>query len=91
MRFVTYGTKDGRTNSGIIEGNDICPLQWDLRTHIANGSTEPAINGNAVALSEVELLAPLLNPPRIFGIGLNYQEHAAESQMKVQEVPTVFL
>jgi 2-keto-4-pentenoate hydratase/2-oxohepta-3-ene-1,7-dioic acid hydratase in catechol pathway len=37
------------------------------------------------------LLAPLLHPPRIFGIGLNYVEHAAESKMKVQDVPTVFL
>jgi len=37
------------------------------------------------------VLAPLLNPPRIFGIGLNYREHAAESKMVVQSVPTVFL
>jgi 2-keto-4-pentenoate hydratase/2-oxohepta-3-ene-1,7-dioic acid hydratase in catechol pathway len=42
-------------------------------------------------LSEVRLLAPLLNPPRIFGIGLNYFDHAAEAKMKVQDVPTVFL
>jgi 2-keto-4-pentenoate hydratase/2-oxohepta-3-ene-1,7-dioic acid hydratase in catechol pathway len=39
----------------------------------------------------VKLRAPLLHPPRIFGIGLNYVEHAVESKMKVQEVPTVFL
>ena len=30
-------------------------------------------------------------PPRVFGIGLNYLEHAAESNMKVQAVPTVFI
>lgn len=45
----------------------------------------------AAALSEIELLSPLLAPPRIFCIGLNYLDHAAESQMKVQADPTVFL
>jgi 2-keto-4-pentenoate hydratase/2-oxohepta-3-ene-1,7-dioic acid hydratase in catechol pathway len=43
-----------------------------------------------IALSEVTLHAPLM-PPRIFGIGLNYASHAAESKMAVQKVPTVFM
>lgn len=43
-----------------------------------------------VPLSEVMLHAPL-RPPRIFGIGLNYASHAAESKMAVQKVPTVFM
>lgn len=43
-----------------------------------------------VALSEVTLHAPL-RPPRIFGVGLNYARHAAESKMAVQKVPTVFM
>jgi 2-keto-4-pentenoate hydratase/2-oxohepta-3-ene-1,7-dioic acid hydratase in catechol pathway len=42
-------------------------------------------------VNKVTLLAPLHRPPRIFGIGLNYREHAAESKMTVQSVPTVFL
>lgn len=44
-----------------------------------------------VALDDVTLLAPLERPPRIFGIGLNYREHAVESKMAVQSVPTVFM
>lgn len=43
-----------------------------------------------IALSDVTLLAPL-RPPRIFGVGLNYARHAAESKMAVQKVPTVFM
>jgi len=43
-----------------------------------------------VALSEVTLHAPL-RPPRVFGVGLNYASHAAESKMAVQKVPTVFM
>lgn len=43
-----------------------------------------------VALPDVKLEAPL-TPPRVFGIGLNYARHAAESKMAVQKVPTVFM
>jgi 2-keto-4-pentenoate hydratase/2-oxohepta-3-ene-1,7-dioic acid hydratase in catechol pathway len=42
-------------------------------------------------LSAVRLLAPMQRPPRIFAIGLNYHKHAAESNMQVQKVPTVFM
>lgn len=42
-------------------------------------------------LGSVKLPAPLANPPRIFGIGLNYRDHATESKVAVQNVPTVFL
>ena len=48
-------------------------------------------NGNGIPLADVQLLAPIARPPRIFGIGLNYQSHATETQMKVQAVPTVFM
>ena len=44
-----------------------------------------------LALSTVTLHAPIPRPPRIFAIGLNYQKHAAESNMQVQAVPTVFM
>jgi len=43
-----------------------------------------------LALSEATLHAPI-QPPRIFGVGLNYASHAAESKMAVQKVPTVFM
>lgn len=49
------------------------------------------LTGEEVKLKDGIMLAPLTRPPRIFGIGLNYREHATESKMKVQEVPTVFL
>jgi 2-keto-4-pentenoate hydratase/2-oxohepta-3-ene-1,7-dioic acid hydratase in catechol pathway len=44
-----------------------------------------------LVLSSVTLHAPVPRPPRIFAIGLNYQKHAAESNMQVQKVPTVFM
>jgi 2-keto-4-pentenoate hydratase/2-oxohepta-3-ene-1,7-dioic acid hydratase in catechol pathway len=42
-------------------------------------------------LANVELLSPVLHPPRIFCVGLNYLDHAAESKMAVQAVPTIFM
>jgi 2-keto-4-pentenoate hydratase/2-oxohepta-3-ene-1,7-dioic acid hydratase in catechol pathway len=41
-------------------------------------------------LNEVRLLAPIANPPRIFAIGLNYRDHAAESKMALPSAPVVF-
>ncbi len=41
-------------------------------------------------LSDVRLHAPLANPPRIFAIGLNYRDHAAESKMALPAAPVVF-
>jgi 2-keto-4-pentenoate hydratase/2-oxohepta-3-ene-1,7-dioic acid hydratase in catechol pathway len=41
-------------------------------------------------LSDLRLHAPLTNPPRIFAIGLNYRDHAAESKMALPSVPVVF-
>jgi len=55
----------------------------DARANVAKLSRIP--------LTSVRLVAPIPRPPRIFAIGLNYQKHAAESNMQVQKVPTVFL
>jgi 2-keto-4-pentenoate hydratase/2-oxohepta-3-ene-1,7-dioic acid hydratase in catechol pathway len=41
-------------------------------------------------LSEVRLHAPLTNPPRMFAIGLNYRDHAAETKMALPNAPVVF-
>jgi len=39
---------------------------------------------------QVRLLAPLPRPGKIFGIGLNYREHARETGKPMPEVPLVF-
>jgi 2-keto-4-pentenoate hydratase/2-oxohepta-3-ene-1,7-dioic acid hydratase in catechol pathway len=40
--------------------------------------------------SDARLLAPLPRPGKIFGIGLNYRDHAAETGRPTPEVPFVF-
>lgn len=95
MKLVSFKHKNSAVRSGMLEGNTVRPFVSsggdDALAFIASGRTTPDYDGTTVPLDEVTLLAPLLHPPRIFGIGLNYREHAAESKMVVQAVPTVFL
>jgi 2-keto-4-pentenoate hydratase/2-oxohepta-3-ene-1,7-dioic acid hydratase in catechol pathway len=42
-------------------------------------------------LSEVALLAPIASPPKIICLGLNYIDHAAETNKTVPEEPVIFM
>jgi 2-keto-4-pentenoate hydratase/2-oxohepta-3-ene-1,7-dioic acid hydratase in catechol pathway len=53
-------------------------------------STEPA-DGESFGLDEVTFLAPVERPRAIFGIGLNYASHAAETGRDAPEAPIVFM
>jgi 2-keto-4-pentenoate hydratase/2-oxohepta-3-ene-1,7-dioic acid hydratase in catechol pathway len=94
MKLISYRESTGPIRGGVLQGDTILPLPAtghdDVLAFIQGGSTAPTL-GAPIPLASVTVLAPLLHPPRIFGIGLNYIEHAAESKMKVQSVPTVFM
>ena len=47
--------------------------------------------GEPYAISDVTLLAPVPRPRAIFGIGLNYAAHAAETGQALPEFPIVFM
>jgi 2-keto-4-pentenoate hydratase/2-oxohepta-3-ene-1,7-dioic acid hydratase in catechol pathway len=47
-------------------------------------------SGPRLALRDVRLHAPVLRPPKILGIGLNYADHARETNQKPPDVPLVF-
>jgi len=100
LRFVTF-EKDGLAQPGVsIDGRitSIAGAGFD--------SVIAVIAGGAAALDRVRdylktappsedaaairLLAPIPKPPKIICIGLNYRDHAAESNMAIPEVPTVF-
>ncbi len=97
MKLVTC-LVNGAASPGVISDNHVFPLgptsmrscieSWDATVERLDSITGA---GNGIALDVAQLLAPILDPPRIFGIGLNYIEHAAESKMAVQAVPTVFM
>jgi 2-keto-4-pentenoate hydratase/2-oxohepta-3-ene-1,7-dioic acid hydratase in catechol pathway len=101
MQFVTFQQKNGQPHPGVLAGGQVFDLSvagftgtLGLIEAGADGlaAAERAVNaGSGIPVRQVRLLAPIQRPPRIFCIGLNYADHAKESQMKVQAVPTVFM
>ena len=65
--------------------DDVMP-RWDELSDWAAGYR----GGGAVPYAPADLGAPLLRPAQVFGIGLNYRNHAAESGVDVPSAPAVF-
>lgn len=100
MKFVTFAFNDAVPRAGALAENRVHDLSGEFANMLALLAAEPGNVQTALGrvqakggtpLSDVRLLAPIPRPPRLFCIGLNYATHAAETQMKVQAVPTVFM
>ena len=102
MRLISF-TKNGGSAAGILKEGGIFPLAdlgfADALSFVAAGEQALAgaerivgkLSGKSLPpLSTVKLLAPILRPPKILCVGLNYRDHAIESQMEIPAVPTVF-
>lgn len=102
MKLIMFRRKqDAAPELGVLQENTVYSLTsleyGDIEDFMAAGA--PAVksaqalidNTNTVPLSSIQLLSPISRPPRIFCVGLNYQDHAAESKMVVQSVPTIFM
>ena len=92
MRLATFVPPGAeRPRAGEVRGDEVVAFSsGTVLDRIARGWQEPA-DGEAFALADVELLAPILRPRAIFGIGLNYAEHARETGMELPEAPIVFM
>jgi 2-keto-4-pentenoate hydratase/2-oxohepta-3-ene-1,7-dioic acid hydratase in catechol pathway len=86
---------------GILEGNEIIDLAAaaaDLPTEmcalLAAGEAGLRRAGQArsprIELAEVELEAPVLRPPKILAVGLNYADHVAETGRETPHFPMIF-
>jgi acylpyruvate hydrolase len=92
MKLATF-TDPGsnQPRAGEVRGDEIVSFEsGTVRDRLASGDRTPA-TGRAFALADVELLAPVPRPRAIFGIGLNYAAHAAESGKEPPEFPMVFM
>jgi 2-keto-4-pentenoate hydratase/2-oxohepta-3-ene-1,7-dioic acid hydratase in catechol pathway len=98
MKLVTFvdGGKDARP--GLVVDGGVADLSAEgFKDAIAFMAAAPSVQADVakskatLPLKSVKLLAPVPNPPRIFGIGVNYAEHAKESGTEMQKVPTVFI
>jgi acylpyruvate hydrolase len=77
--------------AGEVRGDQVIAFSdGTVLDRLASGDRSPA-GGASRALDSVTLLAPVARPRAIFGIGLNYAAHAAETGAELPEAPMVFL
>lgn len=102
MKFVTF-ERTGTPEAGVLRDGSIVSLQGagfaSVLDVIAGGETArgqiesyaaSAPAEAVVAAGSVRLLAPIPRPPKIICVGLNYRDHAIESNMEIPKVPTLF-
>jgi 2-keto-4-pentenoate hydratase/2-oxohepta-3-ene-1,7-dioic acid hydratase in catechol pathway len=92
MKLATYLPPGGSDPvAGEVRGDEVVAFaEGSVLDRLASGDRTPA-DGGAYPLAEVTLLAPVPQPRAIFGIGLNYAAHAAETGAELPETPMVFL
>jgi 2-keto-4-pentenoate hydratase/2-oxohepta-3-ene-1,7-dioic acid hydratase in catechol pathway len=98
MKLVTFVERDRGPRPGLVVDGGVIDLSAEgFRDSIAFMGAAPSVQADVagskptVAMDNLKLLAPVPAPPRIFGIGVNYAEHAKESKTEPQKVPTVFI
>ena len=96
MKLVTF-TQGAQTRIGRLEGDEIVDLSsiaGDMISFLeaGEGALEKArhADGGRVALAGVRLDAPVLRPPKILAVGLNYADHIEESGMETPKLPMIF-
>ena len=92
MKLATYLSPGASEPvAGEVRGDRVVAFaSGTVLDRLASGDREPA-DGAAHPLAEVTLLAPVPQPRAIFGIGLNYAAHAAETGADLPERPMVFM
>jgi 2-keto-4-pentenoate hydratase/2-oxohepta-3-ene-1,7-dioic acid hydratase in catechol pathway len=103
MRFVTF-EKGGLVRPGVLaDPETVVDLNLigyhtllriiDAGEEACNKAAKLAANSPTDArhkLSQVRLLAPIPLPRKIICVGLNYREHALETNTEIPKVPTIF-
>jgi len=98
VRIVSYDSEGG-ARAGVLRDGEVLDA-WDalggggasVRELLAGDrldELERALEG-ATPLGPAALLAPVPDPEKIIGIGLNYREHAAEAGREAPQSPTFF-
>ena len=102
MRLVTYLSASGPRVAGVREGLFVDLNRADGNvpscTKALLGQGPEGLRRAAAALAagqamdpaEVKLAAPVPNPQKVIGVGLNYADHAIESGMDTPDEPVLF-
>lgn len=104
MKLATF-TQAGATRIGVVDGEAIVDLSaaapslpTEMCAFLAAGADalaaarQAAESANAprLALADVTVEAPILRPPKILAVGLNYRDHIAETGMQTPKYPMIF-
>lgn len=103
MRFITFSVGDSGAHLGLRRDADhlvdltAAGLPRHLEALLAQGdeglraaAQHLAAARHVLPLSQVRILPPLTRPGKALAIGLNYRDHAAESQFDPPAYPVVF-
>lgn len=101
MKFVTFRKGGGAPAPGVVLDDRVVSLggagHGSLIDVIASGDlaairkqAENAPSSASSPLDSVKLLAPIPRPSKFICVGLNYRDHAIESNMEIPKVPTIF-
>jgi len=93
MKFATFSLKGGTPQAGRVDGDAVIDLGTDMLSLLAAPgglSAAAGIAGARHALTEVTLHAPVLRPPKILAIGLNYKDHIEETKLDTPSFPMFF-
>lgn len=98
MKLATF-TQAGHTRIGRIDGDRVIDLTaaglpGDMISLLEGGAelmTQAAsAAGTRYALADISLCAPILRPPKILAIGLNYKDHIEETGLETPKFPLFF-
>lgn len=103
MQLATFSRGEA-PRVGVVLGDELVPLDvvapelpTEMAALLAAGSDALETAARAarasaerVPLDDVRMHAPILRPPKILAIGLNYADHIAETGREAPKVPTVF-
>lgn len=102
MKLVTYDGGQG-PRLGLVAGDTVIDLAdasngalpADMRSFLELGDAamrqaQSLTGASGRPLSEVRVLAPILNPSKIVAIGLNYMDHCREQGIQPPKRPTTF-
>lgn len=98
MKLVTF-LKNGVPTLGRVEGAELVDLSAAgvpqdmvglLSADAAVRATAGAFSGPRMPLADIELCAPILRPPKILAVGLNYRDHIEETGLETPKVPLIF-
>jgi acylpyruvate hydrolase len=93
MKLATFRAPDhAEPLAGLVDGDRVTAFAGAAGVlDVLSGTAVPEESVGSWALSEVELLPPVLEPGTMYAIGLNYAKHVEETGAKRPEQPIVFV